>query len=279
MKMILVLLASLCLGSYSFADYTYGDVASTDTVTLDSVQNPDGPGHAPGQPAPYPGNPGQPGNPGHGPGPGPQPPHPPQPGPPQPHPPGPQPGPHPNPPQPHPPQPEPPHPHPPQPEPPHPQPPHPPEPPHPHPPQPEPPHPYPPHPNPPEPYPPQPYPPGYNDVYGPNRTVRWADAGVFKAEKFIETTFRINLNGNFVNEVFLGAQSNDIEIRSVVVVLTNGQSFEANNFHFTLQNGQQTRQLFDYNYSLRVDHIDFRIASPNLIGPSGSLALQFGLAY
>ena len=116
-------------------------------------------------------------------------------------------------------------------------------------------------------------------MYGPNRTVRWADAGVVKGQKFLETRFSVNLNGNFVNEVFMAAQDNDIEIRSAVVVLTNGQAFDLRNFVGTLRNGQQTRQLFDYNYSLRVDHIDFRIASPNLIGPSASLALQFGLAY
>ncbi len=128
-----------------------------------------------------------------------------------------------------------------------------------------------------QPYPPQP--PGYNDIYGPPRTVRWADVGSIKLQKFIETRANINVRGSFVNEVYFAAESNEVEIRSAWVVLSNGQAFEARNLIGTLRRGQQTRQLLDYRNSLRVDRIELRLASPNLIGSSATLRVQLGLAY
>lgn len=127
------------------------------------------------------------------------------------------------------------------------------------------------------PYPPQP--PGYNDIYGPPRTVRWHNLGTIKTKKFIETRVRFNINGHFINEVFFAAEKNHVEIRSALIYLSNGQMFEARNFLGTLRDGQQTRQLLDYRNSLRVDRIELTIASPNLIGSAAQLHLQLGLAY
>ena len=132
---------------------------------------------------------------------------------------------------------------------------------------------------PPYPYPPnQPPPPHYGDVYGPGRTVRWQDMGVFKAIKVIETQVRLDTRRQFVNEVFVRAESNNVEIKSALAYLTNGQVFEVRQLIGNVRRDQQYRILLDYRNSLRLDRLELVIQS-GLIGGSGKLNVQLGLAY
>ncbi|MEQ1723394.1 MAG: hypothetical protein ABL930_09480, partial [Pseudobdellovibrio sp.] len=134
-----------------------------------------------------------------------------------------------------------------------------------------------------QPYPNNPYPappaPGYSDIYGPNRTVRWQDMGSFRAQKFVETTVRLDARGQFVNELFLVAQDNQVQIRSAVARLVNGQIVDLRYLQGVIRQGQQLRQPLDYRNSLRVDSIELVIESSNLIGSRGSLNVQLGLAF
>jgi hypothetical protein len=130
------------------------------------------------------------------------------------------------------------------------------------------------------PYPSDPYPaPGYSDIYGPNRTVRWQDMGSFRAQKFIETTIRLDARGQFVNELFLAAQDNEVRIHSAIARLVNGQVVDLRYLQGVIRRGQQLRQPLDYRNSLRVDTIELVIESSNLFGSRGTLNAQLGLAY
>src|SRR3990167_8159820 len=72
----------------------------------------------------------------------------------------------------------------------------------------------------------QPPPPGYNDIYGPGRTVRWQDMGVIQAQKFIVLDIQLNARGQFVNEIFFAAIDNHIGIKSAQARLANGQMID-----------------------------------------------------
>ena len=125
----------------------------------------------------------------------------------------------------------------------------------------------------------QPPPPGYNDIYGPGRTVRWQDIGIIQAQKFIAIDVNINAHQQFVNEIFLVAIDNHIGIKSAQARLANGQMIDLRYLTGTLRKDQQMRFRLDYNYSLRIDTIYLTIESPNLAGSRASLGLQLGLAY
>lgn len=126
---------------------------------------------------------------------------------------------------------------------------------------------------------PQPPPPGYNDIYGPGRTVRWWDMGIIQAQKFIAIDVRLDVRGQFVNEVFLAAIDNHIGIKSAQARLVNGQMIDLRYLVGTIRKGQQYQIRLDYNYSLRIDTIYLTVESPNLAGPRASLGIQLGLAY
>ena len=128
--------------------------------------------------------------------------------------------------------------------------------------------------------PPSPYPPpGYNDVYGPGRTVRWEDVGVFRTEKFMELEVNIRVRDQFVNEVFVAGHDNEVDVTEALAYLSNGQVFRLNNMIGTVQPGRRYRVALDYRNSLRLERLVYRIRSGNLIGPRGSIAFQLGLAY
>lgn len=132
-----------------------------------------------------------------------------------------------------------------------------------------------------QPYPPnQPphQPPHYGDVYGPGRTVRWHDMGLFKAIKVIETQVRLDTRGQFVNEIYVRAESNSVDIKSAVAYLANGQVYELRHLLGTVRKNEQYRVLLDYRNSLRLDRIELVIQS-GLFGGSGKLNVQLGLAY
>lgn len=131
---------------------------------------------------------------------------------------------------------------------------------------------------PPSPYPPNQPPPHYGDVYGPGRTVRWHDMGVFKAIKVIETQVRLDTRGQFVNEIYVRAESNNVEIKSALAYLTNGQVYEVRQLLGNVRKGEQYRVLLDYRNSLRLDRVELVIQS-GLFGGSGKLNVQLGLAY
>lgn len=128
-----------------------------------------------------------------------------------------------------------------------------------------------------QPYPPN-QPPPWDNVYGPGRTVRWHDMGQFKAIKVIETKVRLDARGNFVNEIYVKAESNSVDIKSALAYLTNGQVVELRQLLGTVRKNEQYRSLLDYRNSLRVDRIELVIQS-GLFGGSGKLNVQLGLAY
>lgn len=124
-----------------------------------------------------------------------------------------------------------------------------------------------------------PQPPGYNDIYGPGRTVRWWDMGTVQAQKFVAVDVRIDARGEFVNEVFLAAIDNHIRIKAASARLANGQMIDLNYLTGTIERGRQYQIRLDYRNSLRVDSLYLTIESPNLAGSRASLAIQLGLAY
>ncbi len=128
-------------------------------------------------------------------------------------------------------------------------------------------------------YPGNPNPPGYNDVYGPGRTVRWEDKGRYKTEKFFETEVRIDVRDQFVNEVFVGVWDNHVDVTDAVAYLSNGRMIRLDKMIGTAQAGRQYRILLDYRNSLRIEQLIYRIKSGNLIGPRGTIGFQLGLAY
>ncbi len=135
----------------------------------------------------------------------------------------------------------------------------------------------------PSPYPsnpyPAPYPPSYNDVYGPARTVRWQDMGLFKAQKVLETRVSIEAYGQLVNEVLLTAIDNPVQVNQALAYLTNGQVVDLRSLWGRIERGQQLRQPLDYRNSLRVSRIELNIESPSIFGGSrGTLQVHLGLA-
>lgn len=124
-----------------------------------------------------------------------------------------------------------------------------------------------------------PQPPGYNDIYGPGRTVRWWDMGTVQAQKFVAIDVRLDVRGEFVNEIYLGAIGNHVGIKSASARLANGQMIDLNFLVGTIQKGRQYQIRLDYRNSLRIDSLYLTIESPNLAGSRASLAIQLGLAY
>jgi hypothetical protein len=125
---------------------------------------------------------------------------------------------------------------------------------------------------------PQRPPPGYNDVYGPARTVRWYDVGSHRADKFLDRDVVIDVNGALVNELYLVASNNRVAINSAVAYLMDGQVVDLRGVVGEIRDGQQVRSQLDYRFSLRVRQIVLNIESPNLIGSRGNLNIHLGLA-
>lgn len=124
-----------------------------------------------------------------------------------------------------------------------------------------------------------PQPPGYGDIYGPGRTVRWWDMGTVQAQKFIAVDVRMDVRGEFVNEVYLAAIGNHVKIKSASARLANGQMIDLNYLVGTIEKNRQYQIRLDYRNSLRLDSLYLTIESPNLAGSRASLAIQLGLAY
>lgn len=131
----------------------------------------------------------------------------------------------------------------------------------------------------PGPGPSMPFPPRYNDVYGPANTVRWQDMGETRTDKFIDTNIYLNASGQFVNELYLVALENHVQIKSAEARLTNGQVVSLPQLAVTIGRNQQLRIRLDSYYSLRVDQIILITTSPNLFGARGKLQTHLGLAF
>src|SRR3989344_2588441 len=124
-----------------------------------------------------------------------------------------------------------------------------------------------------------PPPPRYNDVFGPAHTVRWQDMGVTRTEKLIETNIFLNGGGQFVNELYLVALENHVQIKSAQARLTNGQVVNLPQLAVMIGRDQQLRMRLDSYYSLKVDQIILTVISPNLFGARGKLQTHLGLAF
>ncbi len=121
--------------------------------------------------------------------------------------------------------------------------------------------------------------PQYHEVYGHGYTVRWQDMGLNRAEKMVETNIHLNASGQFVNELLLTAQDNQVQIRSVRAHLSNGQVIDLYQAVVSLRRDQQLRIRLDNYYSLKINQITLRVISPNLLGSRGKLQVHLGLAY
>lgn len=126
---------------------------------------------------------------------------------------------------------------------------------------------------------PQPGPPGWSDVFGPARTVRWWDLGSFQAEKFIDMNVNVDVQDQFVNEVFVAAQDNQVEVRDAVAYMSDGRAFQVRNLIGVIQEGRQYRVPLDYRNSLRLRRLVITIRASNPFGSRSRFYSQLGLAY
>ncbi len=114
-------------------------------------------------------------------------------------------------------------------------------------------------------------------VAGPKYTSRWELVDSSQAPKFVDSTVSIRLRDELVNEIYLRADKNPVEISDVVVTLSNGQTMHLDHASGTLRNGQAVRLQLHNRFSLRLEQIELTITSPNLIGSRGQLTTQLGL--
>lgn len=114
-------------------------------------------------------------------------------------------------------------------------------------------------------------------VAGPKYTSRWEQVDSSQAPKLIDETVSIRLRDELVNEIYLRADKNRVEIADVVVTLSNGQTMHLVQASGTLRSGQAIRLQLHNRFSLRLERIEMTITSPNLIGSRGQLTTQIGL--
>lgn len=128
-------------------------------------------------------------------------------------------------------------------------------------------------------YPNGPYPeptPSWDNLYGPPRTVRWEDKGSFRVEKLVDTRANLSARGQFVNEVYIVIDKNNVDVKSAWAYMTNGQPVELR-MRGNMGPGQYRIPL-DYRNSLRLDRIELEMRS-GLIGSRASVNVQLGLAF
>jgi hypothetical protein len=124
----------------------------------------------------------------------------------------------------------------------------------------------------------QPAPPYYGYLYGPKRTLRWYDYGTNQIPKILSENTVVYLDRRLVNEVILRAIDNRIRVQSVMAYAVDGQVFEIGSLAGSLRDNMQKRSSVDRFYSVRLDRIEIRATSPNLIGSRGELQVFVGLA-
>ena len=125
---------------------------------------------------------------------------------------------------------------------------------------------------------PPPPPPYYNGDLGPQQTVRWQDNGATRLPKLISQTVTVYVGGQLTNEVLVRAFDNHVQIESAVAYLQDGRVVDLRNLTGTVREGQELRSLLNYRFSLRVNRIEIRAVSSNLIGSRAQLQVIVGLA-
>lgn len=118
---------------------------------------------------------------------------------------------------------------------------------------------------------------GYGD-YGPARTVRWIESANAKVDKFVGETIRIDGRHTLVNEIALRVQGSKVDVREVLVYLSNGQVINLREATGTIREGRDVRVRLDRRASLRVERITIDAVARNLIGSRGTLTVYLGLA-
>lgn len=124
---------------------------------------------------------------------------------------------------------------------------------------------------------PMPPPPFYGDV-GPQMTVRWQDNGVNRLPKFVTETFTIYVGNVLTNEVLVRAIDNRVGVDSALAYLADGRVVPLAALQGSLRQGEERRSLLDYRFSLRVNRIEIRATSDNLIGSRALIQVLVGLA-
>ena len=119
----------------------------------------------------------------------------------------------------------------------------------------------------------------YSDIYGPARTARWQDMGSFRAEKLLVKNISLDVRGQYVNEILIDVQKNNVKINSAVAYLTNGQVVELRSLLGVAREGRRIAARLDYRNSLRIDRIEMTIETAGLFGSRGSVQIQLGIAY
>ena len=115
-------------------------------------------------------------------------------------------------------------------------------------------------------------------LVGPKYTSRWIVLGEVQAPKLITDRVELQVGGRLVNEVLIRALKNPVDIREASAVLVDGQRVDLYRATGTLREGGVRRIDLDYYYSLRVDHLEFVVTSPALIGSRGVLVTHVGVA-
>lgn len=114
-------------------------------------------------------------------------------------------------------------------------------------------------------------------IAGPKFTSRWEQIDSSQAPKLIDNTVSIRLHDELVNELYLRADKNRVEISDVVVTLSNGQTIHLVQATGTLRSGQAVRVSLHDRFSLRLERVEITMTSPNLIGSRGQLTTHMGL--
>lgn len=129
---------------------------------------------------------------------------------------------------------------------------------------------------------PQPTPPHYGQpgygygVTGPAITRRWARAGEYKVSK-LGGMRTIYVRGQYLNEISLVANKENLHLNSVLIYLVDGQVISLHQFNNRgIREGQMLRDRLDRRYSLRVDRIEIN-ATSSLIGSRGILRVDLGI--
>lgn len=120
--------------------------------------------------------------------------------------------------------------------------------------------------------------PGYGGVTGPQYTVRWYDLGLNRLPKLVSEIQTIYVGGRLVNEILVRAVDNHVGIESFVAFLSDGQMVNLAHLTGNMRQGYELRGLVDRYSSLRIDRLEVRATSSNLIGTRAQMQVVLGLA-
>ncbi|OFZ31521.1 MAG: hypothetical protein A2622_02760 [Bdellovibrionales bacterium RIFCSPHIGHO2_01_FULL_40_29] len=138
----------------------------------------------------------------------------------------------------------------------------------------------------------RPQPPRYQDPYnpappryghgggirGPQYTTHWDDLGVNRLPKLVSEIQTIYVGGRLVNEILIRAIDNRVDVESVLAYLANGQVVQLYHITGSIKSGREIRGFVDSRYSLRIDRLEIRAMSSNLVGSRAQMQVALGLA-